>query len=258
MHTVAISGDGRTVAFRSDDEVGAWVEGTGLVAGTDAPLDDEGEHYALDVDRAGQRVVFTSPGTLSGGQDGGRLDVFGWDPAGGEVTLLSTSAPLPGSYEAMSPSISDDGRTVLYATLHPLTDPPSLRWSVSHCSPFRDVGVASAFRDAIVRMHDAGHIEGYADGTFRPSSVVTRQAAAAILWRTAGAPETNDPDTGASDVPSEHPFATAIDWMLEEDVAAGYEDGTFRPGATVTRQALVQWLYRLAGSPGDPISGTAF
>lgn len=58
-----------------------------------------------------------------------------------------------------------------------------------------------------------------------------------------------------SDVPTTHPFSAEIECLVDLDVTTGFADGTFRPGATITRQAAVAWLWRLAGAPtpaGDP------
>ena len=54
------------------------------------------------------------------------------------------------------------------------------------------------------------------------------------------------------DVPDDHPFHEEISWMADEGIATGYRDGTFRSTVTVSRQAVVAFLYRLEGSPpGD-------
>lgn len=41
----------------------------------------------------------------------------------------------------------------------------------------------------------------------------------------------------------------AIQWMKDEGYATGWDDGTFRPVTPVKRDAMVAFLYRLAGSP---------
>lgn len=52
-----------------------------------------------------------------------------------------------------------------------------------------------------------------------------------------------------TDVPPDHLFCDEIEWMADEGLTAGYPDGTFRPSAQVTRQALAAHLYLAAGSP---------
>jgi len=45
-----------------------------------------------------------------------------------------------------------------------------------------------------------------------------------------------------SDVSAGHPFVDDITFLQESGIAQGYEDGTFRPGAPVTRQAMASFL----------------
>lgn len=52
-----------------------------------------------------------------------------------------------------------------------------------------------------------------------------------------------------ADVPADHPFAADVGWAAGTGITTGYADGTFRPGAHVTRQAMAAFLFRLAGSP---------
>lgn len=51
------------------------------------------------------------------------------------------------------------------------------------------------------------------------------------------------------DVPEGHPFFTEIEWVAAAGIAAGYEDGTYRPTAPVTRQAMASFLYKLHLQP---------
>lgn len=52
-----------------------------------------------------------------------------------------------------------------------------------------------------------------------------------------------------TDVSPDHPFKASIDWLVLSGVAEGYDDGSFRPGTAVARQAMAAFLYRSAGSP---------
>lgn len=56
------------------------------------------------------------------------------------------------------------------------------------------------------------------------------------------------------DIPVTHPFAWEIGWFADEGLTTGFDDGTFRAGGTLTRQAMAAFLYRQAGSPdgADP------
>ena len=113
---------------------------------------------------------------------------------------------------------------------------------------FSDVDGDHPFRDAIAWASHAGITDGYEDGTFRPGSTVTRQAATAFLHRYAGEPQAAG-DPGFSDVDGDHPFRDVIAWASHAGITDGYEDGTFRPGSTVTRQAATAFLHRLDSGP---------
>jgi hypothetical protein len=51
------------------------------------------------------------------------------------------------------------------------------------------------------------------------------------------------------DVAPSFQFFEQISWMVHEELTTGYDDGTFRPAATLTRQAVAAFLYRYAGEP---------
>jgi hypothetical protein len=47
-----------------------------------------------------------------------------------------------------------------------------------------------------------------------------------------------------SDVPESHPFFDDIEWMADSGISEGYDDGTFKPSAPVTRQAMSAFMHR--------------
>jgi hypothetical protein len=117
---------------------------------------------------------------------------------------------------------------------------------------FTDVTKTSAFCDDIRWLVYAGIGSGYDDSRFRPTAVVTRQAVAAFLYRFAGSPNGANPGCSVDqfdDVPETHPFCGEIQWLVDEGIASGYGDDTFRGTAPVSRQAMAAFLYRFAGSP---------
>lgn len=122
---------------------------------------------------------------------------------------------------------------------------------------FADVAAGNAFRGDIAWLSATGITTGYADGRFDPAGFVTRDAMAAFLYRFAGSPSYTPPAASPfKDVAVSSPFYKEIAWVAASGVAAGYEDGTFRPGSRVTRAAMAAFLYRLAGNPGAPRAAT--
>src|SRR5262249_44493791 len=52
-----------------------------------------------------------------------------------------------------------------------------------------------------------------------------------------------------TDVPPTQPFYPYIQWLACRGIIGGYADGTFRPGATVTRGQLLKMVVNAAGWP---------
>jgi len=109
---------------------------------------------------------------------------------------------------------------------------------------FTDVPLGHAFGGWIGDLANSGITGGFTDGTYRPAANVTRQAMVAFLYRMAGEPLISEPNPHFSDVPLGHPFYVPIEWARNEGISSGFTDGTFRPGGTVTRQAMAALLFR--------------
>ena len=115
--------------------------------------------------------------------------------------------------------------------------------------PFSDIGHAHPFCAEIHNADAQGWITGYADGEFKATNVVTRQAAAAILWRVANTDGTQTAPKPCEvapfpDVPVDHPFCGHIRDAVAAGVFTGYADGTFQPSAPMTRRAMAMVLVR--------------
>lgn len=141
-------------------------------------------------------------------------------------------------------------RMAMAAFLYRYADSPEGENPPCATAPFTDVATSHPFCGEIEWMTDQGIAGGYPDGTFRPAALISRQAMSAFLYRLAGSPAGEDPEclgTGEPvtiDVPASHPFCGEIAWMLESGITTGYPDGTFRPGANVTRQSMAAFIHR--------------
>ncbi|MDD5376855.1 MAG: S-layer homology domain-containing protein [Candidatus Gracilibacteria bacterium] len=60
-------------------------------------------------------------------------------------------------------------------------------------------------------------------------------------------PPVADTPSGFSDVPSDHPYRTAIDFLKDKNVVAG-SNGQFFPDATITRAELLKMVFGAAGT----------
>jgi len=108
---------------------------------------------------------------------------------------------------------------------------------------FPDVPVGSDFYDEVEWLYEFEIADGYTDGTFRPTSAVSRQAMSAFIFRLVGE-EYEPAGQTFPDVPVSSPFYPTIEWLYELEIADGYADGTFRPAAPVSRQAMAAFLFR--------------
>jgi len=110
---------------------------------------------------------------------------------------------------------------------------------------FTDVPSNHPFSSPIDWLAAAGLTTGYADGTYRPAAGVSRQAAVRILWRMAGAPPLPPGTALPPDVNTGDAWAPAVAWAITTGVTGNYADGTFRPAAPLSRQAMAAWMTRL-------------
>jgi predicted outer membrane repeat protein len=129
--------------------------------------------------------------------------------------------------------------------------------AVELAAPFPDVAIDHQFAEEIFWLVEFGVASGYGDGTFRPTAPVSRQAMAAFMFRFAGEPEFTVPATPTfPDVPTDHQFYGEIEWLASNGIASGYSDDTFRPTASVSRQAMAAFMFRFAGEPEFVAPGT--
>jgi len=112
---------------------------------------------------------------------------------------------------------------------------------------FWDAPPGAAFATEINWLAGAGITTGNTDGGFGPLGLVDRQAMAAFLFRLQN-PDAQKPTCATSpfpDVPVSNEFCGEIAWLATTGVTTGYTDGKFRPAATVDRQTMAAFLYRL-------------
>ena len=146
---------------------------------------------------------------------------------------------------ATSGSVVVDDITAL-----PGVEPPPL---------FSDVPKGHPYETEILWMHAQGLDDGYPDGTYRPTRVVTRQDAATVLHAYAGEgalPSVARPTY--RDVPRTHRAFAAVEWLAAEHIADSRPLPLFLPSAPLDRTTAALWLYRLAGEPEVDASTLAF
>ena len=120
-------------------------------------------------------------------------------------------------------------------------------WSTE--SGFTDVDAGDWYNNAVATMANAGVINGYEDGAFRPDAPITRAefAAMAVRFYESEAEIDHDvfSDIGSSWARDEINLAHAL------DIVGGYSDGTFRPNANITRAEAVTIINNVLGREPD-------
>ena len=113
--------------------------------------------------------------------------------------------------------------------------------------PFNDIS-GSGFRSDILWMYDSHLSTGWDDGTYRPYQPISREAMAAFMYRLAGNPAFTPPTTSPFvDVPTSSLFYKQIAWLQAEGLANGWDDGTYRPASSISREAMAAFIYRYSG-----------
>lgn len=103
---------------------------------------------------------------------------------------------------------------------------------------------------------------GFKDNTFRPDAPLTRAQFVTVLYRLENEVETTGTaaDTKELNFPDADAIAedylVAVKWAADKGIIKGYEDGTLRPNAPLTRQTFSIIMYRLDNAPitTDPIT----
>ena len=119
-----------------------------------------------------------------------------------------------------------DYRDTIFTSDNSYTDVPKSWWA----------------NKAISSISKGGYMNGYEDGTFRPDAYITRAEFATVASRFYDAPQT-----------TRKPFSDVSGHWAEDNINAiatmglvnGYEDGTFRPDAYITRAEAMTIFNRI-------------
>lgn len=117
---------------------------------------------------------------------------------------------------------------------------------------YTDVTPKDWFYESVMEATRRGLLNGMGPEIFLPEAHTTRAMLLTVLYRMAGEPETD----GAlfPDVPAKAWYAEAVAWGTKNEIAKGFEDGTFRPDAPVSREQTAALLYRYAACCGYDVS----
>ena len=116
----------------------------------------------------------------------------------------------------------------------------------AYLAPFVDVPANAWYAAPIKNVYEKGIMAGTSATTFEPNSTVTRGMIAQILYAEAGKPAVSGSNP-FSDVKKGDWYYDAVLWANANKVAVGFDDGTFKPNAAVTREQIAVILCTCAG-----------
>lgn len=107
---------------------------------------------------------------------------------------------------------------------------------------FSDVGTSNGASGYIQSAVNAGIIQGFNDGTFKPNNPVTRGQLAIFLTRAFDLTATTK--VSFSDVPTSSSAYSYIGNLVAANITSGYDDNTYRPEQAVTRGQFSAFMTR--------------
>ena len=113
---------------------------------------------------------------------------------------------------------------------------------------FSDMPYGTWYYASVRYALSVGLVNGYTDGTFRPTASIRRSEVVTILYRMSGSPEPNVASS-FSDVPAAAWYSDAVSWAVENGLVFGYSDVTFKPDLPINRSQMATVLWRYAGLP---------
>lgn len=195
----------------------------------------ETEHGAVTVDpthpRQGDPVTITAQ--PDEGYEVGEVTVT--RPDGSQVELTENSDgtwgfPQPGESVTIAVTFRCDGGELC----------PS-----AHLT---DVELGTWYHEAVDYVVEHGIMAGVSTTAFQPNGSLTRGQVVQILHNLEGKPE-ETAEAPFTDTAG-HWALEAIAWAAQNNVVAGYDDGTFGPEKLVTREEFAQMMYNYAKFKG--------
>lgn len=229
--TVTGEGDDRSVSLNLNDyyDVETWINGTGTgtMTFTTTSKDEDGT-----VGTRTFRNVPITPSTLihvvqSGtAQDAVTLEIY----ANGSDSVTSVWYA-----DSDTPTVSSANSDLTEWYLSDTSEP-------TDSLPFIDVKTTDWFYPAVQYVYENSIMNGTSATTFAPNGTVERSQVVQMLYNLEGQPTVTG-STVFTDVDTDEWYGKAVLWAERTGVVDGYEDNTFRPGKSVSREEFAQMLY---------------
>ena len=125
------------------------------------------------------------------------------------------------------------------------TNPYTVTVKVSEA--FSDVPSSAWYYNNVMQAAAAGIVSGRGDGTFAPLANVTRRDFAIMLTQMLGVSNDGTAVSPFIDVDDDDYGVVSIAYCKAHNIISGYDDGTFKPDATITRQEAASMIVKAMG-----------
>ena len=192
---------------------------------------------------------FTLP-ALAAPEDTGFSDVRS-DAWYAEAVVWASGRGIMGGYSGGSFGPDESiTRAQFSAVLYRAAGSPAVRTQAA----FPDVGASDVFAAAVGWASSEGLMNGYINGSFGRNDPVTRQQAAAVLWRYAGSPAVSG-SAAFSDFSQVSGYAqTAVNWAGGNGIM-NISDNRFRPADNATRAEVAAGMWNYFENTGTEEGG---
>ena len=160
----------------------------------------------------------------------------GWEIADVEVDGESVGAVERYTFENVR---TDHTISVTFRQIDAEPETPTL--------PFTDVAEGAWYYDAVAYCWENGIMDGTSGTVFAPNLLLNRAMMAQVLYNLADG--TASTAAGFPDVAASAWYADAVNWAAANGYVTGYDNGSYGPEDSLTREQLAVILYRYAGSP---------
>ena len=141
-----------------------------------------------------------------------------------------------------------------------------LSWSgpMDHCpdglacplNAFDDADMTQWYHDGVHYVLENKIMNGVGEKAFAPNETTTRAMIVTMLWRMEKEPSAAA--SGFTDVEAGSWYEAAVNWAAEKKIVTGYDEKTFGPNDTITREQLAAILFRYSGQePAGEAMGLA-
>ena len=119
--------------------------------------------------------------------------------------------------------------------------------TVTLAEAFSDVPSSAWYYNNVMQAAAAGIVSGRGDGTFAPLANVTRRDFAIMLTQMLGVSNDGTAVSPFIDVDDDDYGVVSIAYCKAHNIISGYDDGTFKPDATITRQEAASMIVKAMG-----------